>query len=107
METRVTEVRGAPTTEDFRAVAELILACDLADYGEPDYLEEELLADWKDIDLRTDAWVIVAPDGGLAGYAAVENRGHALVYAEGYVHPRYTGRGLGGSPGTSDGGQGS
>ena len=40
----------APTTEDFRAIAELILACDLADYGEPDYLEEELLADWKDID---------------------------------------------------------
>jgi mycothiol synthase len=85
----------APTTEDFRAIAELILACDLADYGEPDYLEEELLADWKDIDLRTDAWVIVAPDGGLAGYAAVENRGRTLLYAEGYVHPRYTGRGLG------------
>ena len=85
----------APTVEDFRAVAELILACDLADYGEPDYLEEELLADWKDIDLETDAWVVVASDGGLAGYAAVESRGHALVYAEGYVHPRYTGRGVG------------
>lgn len=93
------ELRGftvrAPTTGDFRAVAELIRAYDLASYGEPDYLEEELLADWKDLDLEADARVVVAPDGGLAGYAAVEHRRHTLVNAEGYVHPRYAGRGVG------------
>jgi mycothiol synthase len=85
----------APTEEDFRAVADLILASDLASFGEPDYLEEELFAEWKDLDLEKDAWVVVTPGGELAGYAAVEHRGHALTYAEGYVHPRYTGLGVG------------
>jgi mycothiol synthase len=84
-----------PAMDDFRAVADLILASDLAGFGEPDYLEDELLADWKDLDLKMNAWVVVAPGGDLAGYAAVEHRGHGLVYAEGYVHPRYTGRGVG------------
>lgn len=82
-----------PAMGDFRAVADLILASDLAGFGEPDYLEDELLTDWNDLDLKTDAWVVVAPGGDLAGYAAVEQRGH--VYAEGYVHPRYTDRGVG------------
>ncbi len=86
-------VARAPTKEDFRAVADLILASDLAGFGEPDYLEEELLAEWKDLDLETDAWVMVTLGGELAGYAAVEHRRHALINAEGYVHPRYTGRG--------------
>lgn len=83
----------SPAMDDFRAVADLILASDLAGFGEPDYLEDELLADWKDLDPKMDAWVVVAPGGDLAGYAAVEQRGR--VYAEGYVHPRYTGRGVG------------
>ena len=88
-------VARAPTTEDFRAVADLILASDLAGFGEPDYLEEELLAEWKDLDLETDAWVVVTPGGELAGYAAIEQRVPALIFAEGYVHPRYTGHGVG------------
>jgi mycothiol synthase len=88
-------VARAPTKEDFRAIADLILASDLASFGEPDYLEEELLVEWRDLDLETDAWVVVTPGGEPAGYAAVEHRRHALTYAEGYVHPRYTGRGVG------------
>jgi mycothiol synthase len=90
-------VTRAPTEEDFRAVADLILASDLASYGEPDYLEEELLAEWRDLDLEKDAWVVVTQGGELAGYAAVEHRGHELTFAEGYVHPRFTGRGVGSS----------
>jgi mycothiol synthase len=85
----------APTTDDFRAVADLILASDVAGFGEPDYTEQELLADWQDLDLRWDAWVVAAPGGELAGYAAVENRGHGTVFAEGYVHPAHTGLGVG------------
>jgi mycothiol synthase len=87
----------APTTEDFRAVADLVLASDVAGFGEPDYTEQELLADWQDLDLRRDAWVVAAPGGELAGYATVENRGHGTVFAEGYVHPAYTGLGVGAS----------
>lgn len=84
----------APTKEDFGAVADLIAASDLAGFGEF-YSEEELLADWSELDLGMDAWVVVAPGGELAGYAAIEHRGYALVHAEGYVHPRYTGRRVG------------
>jgi mycothiol synthase len=88
-------VARAPTQRDFRAVADLVLASDLAGFGEPDYLEEELLAEWRDLDLEKDAWVVVTQGGELAGYAAVEHRGHELTYAEGYVHPLYTGLGVG------------
>ena len=87
----------APTTEDFRAVADLVLASDVAGFGEPDYTEQELLADWQDLDLRRDAWVVAAPGGELAGYAAVEHRGHGIIFAEGYVHPAYAGLGVGSS----------
>jgi hypothetical protein len=71
-------VARAPTTEDFRAVADLIRTSDLASFGEPDYLEEEFLAEWRDLDLQTDAWVVVTPGGELAGYAAIEPRGNTL-----------------------------
>jgi mycothiol synthase len=85
----------APTVDDFRAVADLILACDVASFGEPDYTERELLADWQDLDLEANARVVVAPGGALAGYAAVEDRGHGTIDAEGYIHPSHAGRGLG------------
>jgi hypothetical protein len=77
----------APAAGDFRAVADLVLASDLASFGQPYYTEQELLADWQDLDLEADAWVVVAPEGDLAGYAAVEHRGHGTIYAEGYGHP--------------------
>jgi mycothiol synthase len=84
-----------PAPGDFRAVADLVLASDLSSFGEPDYTEQELLADWQDLDLKADAWVVVAPEGELTGYAAVEHRGHGTIYAEGYVHPSYVGLGVG------------
>ena len=84
-----------PVMGDFRAVADLVLASDLAGFGEPDYTEEELLADWQGSDLRKDVWLVVAADEELAGYAAVEPRGQGIVYAEGYVLPSHTGRGVG------------
>ena len=86
-----------PTTDDFRAVADLVLASDVAGFGEPDYTEQELLADWQDLDLKRDAWVVAALDGELAGYAAVEYRGHGIIFAEGYVRPAYTSLGVGSS----------
>ena len=85
----------APTTDDFRAVADLVLACDVASFGEPDYTEQELFADWQDLDLKTDAWLVVGPGGDLAGYAAVEQREPGIIFAEGYVHPSHAGRGVG------------
>jgi mycothiol synthase len=88
-------VTRAPTMEDFPAVAGLVLASDVADFGEPDYPEEELLADWRGSDLAADARVVFAPDGEAAGYVSISHREHVRLDAEGFVHPRYLGRGIG------------
>lgn len=85
----------APTMEDFSAVAGLVLASDVADFGEPDYPEEELLADWEGSDLAADARIVFASDGEPAGYINVSHRGHARLDAEGFVHPRRLGKGIG------------
>ena len=85
----------APVMEDFGAVAGLVRASDLADFGELDYPEEELLADWKGSNLEADAWAVFAPDGECAGYASISHREHVRLDAEGFVHPRHLGRGVG------------
>ena len=85
----------SPAMEDLRAVYALILASDLADFGEPDYSEHKLSTEWRSIDLESDAWVVLAPDGEFAGYASALHRNHIRVEVEAYVHPEYVGKGIG------------
>jgi mycothiol synthase len=84
-----------PTMDDLQAVYSLILANDLVDFGEPDYSEGELLADWQDIHLETDAWIVVTPGSKLVGYAGVSHRWHTRMDTEVYVHPEHVGKGIG------------
>jgi mycothiol synthase len=84
-----------PGWDDADAVAGLIEACILADGGEDSTTTEELLDDWHDVDLATEAVVVSAPDGRIAGYADVVNRANVVVSVYGYVHPEYRGRGVG------------
>ena len=87
----------APQMEDLEAVTELLVACDIADYGMPDRTKEDILADWRrpDFNLDTDAWVIVTTDGRFVGYAHVWlcSSMHISVFAS--VHPAYRNRGIG------------
>lgn len=85
----------APVRDDAGAVAELIAACILADGGEASTTTEELLDDWEDLDLSTEALLVFASDGRIAGYADVINRANVVVSVYGYVHPEYRGRGVG------------
>lgn len=85
----------APRSEEVQAVADLIIAADLVEYGQADYSVEELAADWRELDLQRDAWVVVAPDGAPAGYGSVWDRGRVRLDADVYVHPEQTGRGIG------------
>ena len=85
----------APVWDDADAVADLISACILVDGGEGSTTTEELLDDWQDVDLATEAIVVSAPDGRIAGYADVVNRAYVVVSVYGYVHPDYRGRGVG------------
>jgi mycothiol synthase len=61
--------------------------------GESDWLEDDLRAEWHDLDLERDAW-LVELDGRVAGYATFEAKGPRLL-ADGYVHPDLRGRGVG------------
>ena len=81
--------------DDADAVAGLISACILADGGEASTTTEEVLDDWEDLDLSTEALLVFAPDGRIAGYADVINRSNVVVSVYGYVHPEYRGRGVG------------
>jgi mycothiol synthase len=83
----------SPTWDDLPAVLELARAADIAVIGDSDWLEDDLRAEWDDLDLERDAW-LVELDGTLAGYATFEAKGARLL-GDGYVHPDLRGRGVG------------
>lgn len=84
-----------PSAEDLANVAALVRASDLADFGEPDYPEEELRADWKQLDLSADARLVLTSTGATVGYVSVSRRGPLRLDAEGFVHPEHAGNGVG------------
>lgn len=77
-----------PAVDDAQAVLELMIARDIADYGEPDSSLEDLLYDWGDIDLNQDSWLLFAPDNTLAGYAAIYKNNADFAF-DLYSHPAY------------------
>jgi mycothiol synthase len=81
----------APKDEDAEAVAELVVAFDVEEYGTPDFELDDLLADWGSpgLDLERDAWLAEEADGSLAAYAALHFNDNAEVYV------REASRGLG------------
>lgn len=88
----------APTMDDLEAVTDLVIACDIAEYGKPDYTTDDLLAEWEKLrfNLATDAWVVVTPQGQIVGYAETWDRvAHVRIGAVVYVHPEYWNHGIG------------
>lgn len=83
------------STDDVDAVLELITACDLLEYGEPDYTREDLLEEWGEVTLPSDSWLVHASSGQLVGYMKLGHRDHVHHEADGYVHPDQRGRGIG------------
>ena len=84
-----------PTLEDAVAVADLLAACVRVDGGEEGTSVEHVLDDWHEVDLAEEAVLVLAPDGGVAGYADVVNRAFVSLSVYGYVRPEYRGRGIG------------
>jgi mycothiol synthase len=87
----------APSLEDLGAVVELVQACELADLGEPYCTPEDLRSNWQSPGacLETDAWLVAANHGDVAGYAMLFNPGVGRFFIEAYVHPARRGRGIG------------
>jgi mycothiol synthase len=89
-----------PSDRDSAAVTEVVVSGDIAEYGEPNFTEDDLLDDWKRprFDLDRDAWVLAGPTGRLVGYAYVWEADVGSGFeADAFVVPEYQERGLGGS----------
>ncbi len=87
----------AATMDDAQAVTDLIVACDIEEFGRPEYALEDLLAMWrrKNFDLENDAWLIFASDGTLAGYMDMYHRGDVVqLNNNSCVHPAHKNRGI-------------
>ena len=87
------------TWDDLKAVVQLVYDVCKHD-GDTDiaYSEEELQEVWEDpnLDVNTDTWVVTDPDGKVVGYEEFYNRSeHASLIGDGYVHPKYMGKGIG------------
>jgi len=82
--------------QDAQGILDLIAACDHSFGVESSgFTEVDIREGWASLDMRTDTWAIVAPDGALAAYGEVTDRGAGKLMADGYVHPDHRGRGLG------------
>jgi len=79
----------APTTNDLKAVADLLITCDITEFGEPDTTEEDILAGWQEahFHLDTDAWVVINSEGKIVAYARVEDNVHGRLFINVRVHP--------------------
>jgi mycothiol synthase len=82
----------APRRDEAHAVTDLVIACDIHEFGAPDFELDDLHTDWNmpGFDLSLDA-VVVEDDGRLVAYAAFIRNDYVDVY----VHPDHRDRGLG------------
>lgn len=82
--------------QDAQGILSVVEACDHF-FGVPSngYTEEDFRDGWAHLDIERDTWSVLAPDGSLAAYGEVTDRGSGKLVADGYVHPNHHGRGLG------------
>ncbi len=86
-----------PESSDAEAIVALIVSCDIADVGRADSTPEDLVADWAlpRFDRSRDAWIVVAPDRAVVGYAWEWDRvAHVDIQADLFVRPELRGKGI-------------
>jgi mycothiol synthase len=81
-----------PRPDEAQAITDLVVACDVAEFGQPDFELDDLLTDWQmpGFDLQRDA-VVVADGEQIVAYASFV-RGD---YVDVYVHPERRNAGIG------------
>ncbi len=86
-----------PTRDDLPAILELTQVADRADFGDTDFNLAMFEMEWSmpRFDPQTDTWVIEAPTGVVAAYAAVSRRPKLPPEGVGWVHPDHRGKGIG------------
>ena len=83
-----------PTMDDVDATYEVIVATDVEDYGEVDFPRDELVGEWTQTNLQTDAWVVEDANGRIVGAATITDRARAYLDATVVTHPEHRGRGI-------------
>ncbi|MCZ8521785.1 MULTISPECIES: GNAT family N-acetyltransferase [Paenibacillus] len=84
-----------PKQEDAQAVCDLVIACDIEDFGTPDFDLGELLDMWAGLDLGHNVWIAERDGGTLAGYAFLEEDSDEKLFSCGFIHPSARGTGVG------------
>ncbi len=91
------------TIDDLQGVTDMLMACNIADYGKPitarATIETYTRLSWEapDMDLATNAWVVLAPDGTYAARVEfyIPEDEPEEMYASPRVHPDYRGLSIG------------
>src|SRR5262249_35949097 len=84
-----------PTLDDVAAVYALEEVCDLAAWGEPDVVEEDVRSFFHNQQLEEDTWLATGANGQVIAYAAVHATAHGRMFGNLRVHPGHRGRGIG------------
>ncbi|HVE64679.1 MAG TPA: GNAT family N-acetyltransferase [Mycobacteriales bacterium] len=95
-------VERAARLEDLGAVTDLLIASDIAEFGEPDWSEDDQVEEWANprLDLAVDTRVVHAAGGATVGYAIVTCRDQAVdgtgtdFDSDVYVHPDHDASGI-------------
>ena len=85
-------ITRAPREDEAQAITKLVIACDIDEFGAPDFELDDLLTDWHmpGFDLGKDAVVVVDGDAIVAYAAFIRND-----YVDVYVHPGHRDKGIG------------
>jgi mycothiol synthase len=84
-----------PTQDDAHALYKLEHVCDLAEYGEPDAIEEDVRSTLANLDLDHDAWLVADTLGTVIAYAGVHATEYGRIFASLSVHPDHRRHGIG------------
>lgn len=82
----------APKPDEAQAVTDLVITCDVDEFGQPDFELDDLLTDWHmpGFSLSEDAALVLDGETIVAYAAFIRND-----YVDVYVHPEHRSRGIG------------
>ena len=83
-----------PTMDDVDGAYAVVTASDIEDYGDVDFSRDDLVGEWKQVNLETDGWVVEDANGRIAGWAALDDRAKAYFDSNVITHPEHRGRGI-------------
>ncbi len=81
------------TKKNLDEVLQFMIACDIAELGEPDSSREDLEEQWDEMDLTKDGWVAREPQENIIGYASVTGK-NGSYGIDLYIHKQLSPEGL-------------